>query len=316
MMKKLLFLFIFLLLSIQGWSDSSATTPTIDFGFIYYCPDGSGNNTITIDPDNGQATPGGSGDIVDQSGGAAGSTTVSKSGFLDWLQYAYLYTKKSASATVDGCGGTVTITNAVTKNDAESANAGALATSATFPVGADLIVNSFSGLTKSDEPCEISGTVSGLLAYSAGSSSFVNATPLNLNITAKVVPVAKIAHNETSALNFGSICFSADQSQTITVSYTGAVTSASVTCPTTSDITADVFNVVGPTGLIYNVTLPASATLTNGVDSLSLTGLTPSCTSCIMSGTSATLNVGGTLTIPARSSSGDYIGHYQVTITY
>ena len=312
-MKKVFFLFIFLGMPILTWA-ASANVPTVDFGTIYFCPDGSGSNRIAIDPDSGNPTPSGSGNITNQSGGAAGSSTVSRSGFVEYFQTIYFFTKKSASSTLNGCGGTVTITNATTKGGNESASVGMLQT-AQFPVGADIIVSSFSGITSVDAPCTLSGTVSGLLSYSAGNSNPDRATPLNLSITAQIVPVAKLAHHDGSALDFGQICLSS-QTQTITVSPAGAVTSSNLRCADLGNTSADEFNIIAPIGLVYNVEVPNSAEITNGIDSLTVTGFTPSCTSCTMASTSATLNVGGTLTIPANVSTGDYTGAYQVRITY
>ncbi len=309
MKRNLFYLFILLGLSELAWA-ASATEPTIDFGTIYFCPDGSGFSTVAVS-DASSVTHTGSGNITNQTGGAAGTVEIEKN-ILELASEATVTTKKT-SKTVSGCGGTVTIKNTTTTGGATSASGGRWSLSASFNIGADLVVSSFSQITGTDAPCTLSGTISDLLTYKVG--TFGRDTALNVNITAQIVPVAKLSHADGQALDFGQICLS-NQQQTVTISPAGTVTYTNLRCLDLGHTSADQFNIVAPTGLVYNVSVPNSADISNGIDTLTVSAFTPSCTSCTMAGTSATLTVGGTLTIPPNISIGDYTGSYQVTVTY
>lgn len=288
---------------------ATADVPTIDFGTIYYCPDGSGAQTVAM-PDTGTATTKGSGGgITKQEGGAAGQTQIHK-GWFEFLSSSTFYTKKAETRTKNACGGSITLSNTTTENGNETATAGIDIFSGTyFNVGADLTVNSFNSAT----PCPVTDTVSGILSFKVGSGS--TTTALNLTYTATIVPVAKVAHHDGSSLNFGTFCRSSSQ-QTLTLSPNGTVTSSSVRCPVSADISADEFDVVGVSGFQYNIEMDSSTTLTNGSNTLAVSNLTPSCTQCSLTSTHDTVTVGGTITVPGSSPSGEYIGHYELSITY
>lgn len=286
---------------------ASAAAPTIDFGTVYYCPDNAGTKTIVV-PDSGTITTSGTGGIVSQSGGAAGTTQIKKSGLIEFFQSSYFFTKKSETRTTNGCGGSVTLSNTTTEGGAEEASAGIFSGS-NFNVGAHLTINSFNSSTS----CTLTDTFSGILSFRVGSSG--SATALNLSYRVTIIPAAKLSHHNGSALNFGTLCRSNSQ-QTITIAPNGTISSSSVSCPVTGDISADAFDVVAPTGFAYNISVDSSTTLSSGSNTLTVSGLTPSCTSCTMASTNDTVTVGGTLTVPASSPVGEYTGNYRVTLTY
>ena len=288
---------------------ATADVPTIDFGTIYYCPDGSGAQTVAMSDTGTATTKGSGGGITKQEGGAAGQTQIHK-GFLELLSSSTFYTKKAETRTKNACGGSITLSNTTTENGNETATAGIDIFSGTyFNVGADLTVNSFNSAT----PCTVTDTVSGILSFKVGSGP--TTTALNLTYTATIVPVAKVAHHDGSSLNFGTFCRSSSQ-QTLTLSPNGTVTSSSVRCPVSADISADEFDVVGVSGFQYNIEMDSSTTLTNGSNTLTVSNLTPSCTQCSLTSTHDTVTVGGTITVPGSSPSGEYIGHYELSITY
>ena len=288
---------------------ATADVPTIDFGTIYYCPDGSGAQTVAMSDTGTANTKGSGGGITNQEGGAAGQTQIHK-GFWELLSSSTFYTKKAETRTKNACGGSVTLSNTTTENGNETATAGIDIFSGTyFNVGADLTVNSFNSAT----PCPVTDTVSGILSFKVGSGS--TTTALNLTYTATIVPVAKVAHHDGSSLNFGTFCRSSSQ-QTLTLSPNGTVTASSVRCPVSADISADEFDVVGVSGFQYNIEMDSSTTLTNGSNTLTVSNLTPSCTQCTLTSTHDTVTVGGTITVPGSSPSGEYIGHYELSITY
>ncbi len=286
---------------------ATADVPTIDFGTIYYCPDSSGAQTVAISDTSTVTTKGSGGGITNQEGGVAGNTQIKKSGIIEYFQSSTFYTKKAETRPKSACGGSVTLSNTTTENGSEEATAGAFSGS-NFNVGADLTVNSFN----SANSCTVTDTVSGILSFKVGSGS---ATPLDLKYTATIVPVAKVAHHDGSALNFGTFCRSSAQ-QTLTLSPSGTVTSSNVRCPVSADISADEFDVVGVSGFQYNIEMDSSTTLTNGSNTLTVSGLTPSCTQCTLTSTHDTVTVGGTITVPGSSPSGEYIGNYELSITY
>jgi hypothetical protein len=306
-MRKFL-LFVCLLMTATLVHAASATAPTIDFGTVYYCPDNAGTQTVVV-PDSGTITTSGTGGgIVSQSGGAAGTTQIQKSGIIEFFQSSYFYTKKSETRNTSGCGGSVTLSNTTTEGGAEEASAGIFSGS-NFNVGAHLTINSFNSSTS----CTLTDTFSGILSFRVGSSG--SATALNLSYRVTIIPAAKLSHHNGSALNFGTLCRSSNQ-QTITIAPNGTISSSSVSCPVTGDVSADVFDVVAPTGFAYNISVDSSTTLSSGSNTLTVSGLTPSCTSCTMASTNDTVTVGGTLTVPASSPVGEYTGNYRVTLTY
>ena len=279
----------------------------------YVVGSSGGFNTVTIS-DAGAATTSGTGPLTGFTGGGAGSTEVSTTG-LDFfvilfggsLQIKTNNTTSSYRVETPGCGA-VNISNFTTTSGATTASISSY--SATFPLGATLTIDSFTSSTG----CTISGTVTGPVGYKLSSSG--SYTDLPVNITVYIAPHMSLAHPNDAALNFGSICRSSTAQQSITVRPDGTATSSNNVCPLTPT-TADVFTATGNAGQSFNVKLPTSATLSNGSNTLTVTDFTSSCNpSCVVTDSSHTFTVGGTLTIPAGAATGDYEGAYQVSITY
>ncbi len=80
---------------------------------------------------------------------------------------------------------------------------------------------------------------------------------------------------------------------------------------------AATFNVTGASGANYSITLPSSATLTSGGNTMTVdtytddAGATPT-----LVGGSDTFNVGATLHVGATQVSGTYSGTFAVTVNY
>ena len=173
---------------------------------------------------------------------------------------------------------------------------------------------SFSGTTG----CTISGVVNGPVQFRNRGLiiTYTNWTDVPVTVRVYIAPHMSLAHPNDAALNFGNICRSSTAPQSITVRPDGTATSSNNVCPLTPT-TADVFTATGNAGQSFNVKLPTSATLTSGSNTLTVTDFTSSCNpSCVVTDSSHTFNVGGTLTIPAGAATGDYEGAYQVSITY
>jgi hypothetical protein len=85
----------------------------------------------------------------------------------------------------------------------------------------------------------------------------------------------------------------------------------------TNSPTSGVFTVTGAAGIGFSITLPATATITSGVNTMTVNAFTstPSGTGTLVAGT-ATVNVGATLNVAANQVAGSYTGTYPVTVNY
>lgn len=312
-MKKNFLICFCLFVSINCFAVNVTQLPTIDFGSMGYIPNSTaGFNKITIE-DSGTATTSAAGPLTGLTGGSAGSATVETSGleifvllFGGSLQFRTNANTNSYTVETPGCG-KVSISDFTTTNkDIEGSNR---SSPATFPLGATLTLLSFTGTTG----CTISGTVSGPVQYRLSTGSWTNMT---VTINVYIAPHMSLAHNQGAALDFGNICRSTTTQQTITVRPDGTSTATNPVCPLTATH-ADSFTATGNAGQSFSVNLPASATISNGQDSLTLNNFTSSCsTSCTLSNSTHTFTVGGTLTVPKDVTTGEYTGNYPVSITY
>lgn len=137
------------------------------------------------------------------------------------------------------------------------------------------------------------------------------------NATAKVLaPIAIVAG---ANLNFGTIASSAAIGTVVITpagarSVTGGVGAVTDGANTP---TAGVFTVTGAAGYGFSITLPATATITSGLNSMTVGTFasTPSGSGTLVAGT-ATVNVGATLNVGASQAAGSYLGTYPVTVNY
>lgn len=313
--QKLFLLGCFLLLISESVFAVNVTQePTIDFGSVGYLAGSvTGFASIVVPSEGGQTTTSGTGSLTGEPVGSAGTVGL-EPGALEWIVILFggsiqLRTNGSSTpATITGPGncGVISIGDFRTTGNGTSASA---REASTFPLGATLTLNSFTG----SSGCTISGTVSNHVQYKLSSSS--NWTNLPVTITVYIAPHMSVAHDANAVLNFGNICQSGSQ-QTVTVRPDGTATSTNAQCPVTN-VSADSFTVTGNVGQSFSVSLPSSFSINSGNNDLSVTALTPSCaTSCALTNSTYTFTVGGTLTVPANAVAGDYTGTYQVTITY
>ncbi len=141
----------------------------------------------------------------------------------------------------------------------------------------------------------------------------VKAASATANTSATVI--AAIAVSKTADMNFGSIVPTASAA-TVTIGNNGSLTS---TLTTTGAHSAAAFNVTGGANEAFSVSLPASASLSDGAshtmtvdtfsDSLGAAGTLNG------SGT-ASFTVGGVLHVGASQAAGAYTGTFQVTVAY
>jgi hypothetical protein len=307
--KVVISTFLFWGLGVNGFCIDVSQNPTVDFGIINYLYNGAGFGQVTIS-DSGTPSTGGAGYIMNQSGGSAGTVGFSIN-FLENLlggRNITLTTKTDSYTTQQSAScGQVTISNIHTTGGANTASKQASTNSpATFPIGATLTLDSF----VSSSPCTIQETFSAAMT----GSNLWGSKDASLTIRVQIIPNMAVTH-DSAALNFGTICRSTTQQQVLTIAPDGGV-SGTYVCPT-QNTSADSFTVTGNIGQSFNVNLPNTVTISNGSTNLTVSNLTPSCSSnCQLTANTYNLKVGGTLTVPAGTPLGTYQGNYQVSITY
>ena len=159
-------------------------------------------------------------------------------------------------------------------------------------------------------------TLAGAVAVAglvAGVAATVQAAATTGNATATIIIPIAIAN--TTDLAFGSVV-SSGSADTVIVSPAGARTcGGTLTC--TNTVTAGAFDVTGGTGETYTISLPASATVTSGGDTMTVDTFvsTPTPTGTLTGG-AETLLVGATLQVSASQANGSYTGTYSVTVNY
>lgn len=135
------------------------------------------------------------------------------------------------------------------------------------------------------------------------------------NATATVI--APIAIANTADLAFGK--FAASTGGTVVMSPAGTRTATgAVVLSTVTPGTAASFNVTGDNNATYAITLPGTASITSGVNTMSVGTFTstPSATGTLSAAGAQTVTVGGTLTVASAQVAGAYTGTFSVTVEY
>jgi hypothetical protein len=128
--------------------------------------------------------------------------------------------------------------------------------------------------------------------------------------------VTAITITNTTDLYFGSIQPAAGgDTITLDTADTATPTGASVI---TGSPTSGSFDVSGTESALYSVTLPGSATITSGANTMTVDqfGHNAGATPTIAVGGTSTLNIGARLTIANGQAEGVYTGTYSVTVDY
>jgi|ERR1700722_516454 hypothetical protein len=155
-----------------------------------------------------------------------------------------------------------------------------------------------------------------LIAFS--SSSFAQATA---TATATATIVTPISIAEVVNMNFGNLAVQTGTGGTCVMTPAGVRSiTGGVTMPVINGtVTAASFTVTGQGAYTYAITLPATVTLTSGVNTMTATTFTstPSATGALTAGTQ-TLNVGATLNVAAAQAAGTYVSGtpFSVTVNY
>lgn len=154
-------------------------------------------------------------------------------------------------------------------------------------------------------------TATGSMMIASGSAVAATATA---NTSATVLQSISIAKN--TDLDFGA--FSPSTGGTVVIGTDGSrsKTSAVVLSSTATGSRAQ-FTVSGTTNATYAITLPASATLTSGANTMSVGSFVsnPSGTGTLTGG-SEILYVGATVTVASAQAAGAYTGTFDVSVEY
>ena len=120
-------------------------------------------------------------------------------------------------------------------------------------------------------------------------------------------------------LAFGGIITDTDGGTvTIAASSAGTPSYAGLPAQLTATTAAAKFTASGQDGATFDITLPTSATITNGSESMIIDNFISSAenNSDVLSGGSTEFFVGATLNIAAGQAAGQYTGEFDVTVTY
>ena len=135
----------------------------------------------------------------------------------------------------------------------------------------------------------------------------------------EVVKAFSIEHVNGKSLNFGRLFAKAG---TITIAPNGTVTDTNKIALSGNTTSADEFEITGPAGQTATVDLDGTSVTLNGAGTAS--GKTLTVTGLTLSGASVTpaddnpvkVTVGGSLTVAADTTPGQYSGTYTVNIAY
>ena len=136
------------------------------------------------------------------------------------------------------------------------------------------------------------------------------------NATATVYTAIALA--KTHDLAFGNV-FSTTAGGTVTVSSAGVESSSPTGLFAAANTpTAASFTVGGANNAVFAITLPSSASLTSGSNTMTVNTFTSSlgASSTLSAGGTATLDVGANLVLGASQAAGSYTGSFSVTVAY
>jgi len=127
--------------------------------------------------------------------------------------------------------------------------------------------------------------------------------------------IAPLTITKNVDLNFGNIA-SGSAAGSVVLSPAGGRTATNVILPNvTGTVSAAQFTVNGLAGANYSLTLPPSATISSGSETMVINNFTSNATN-VLTGGSETFSVGATISIAANQPAGLYTGNFSVTVDY
>lgn len=134
---------------------------------------------------------------------------------------------------------------------------------------------------------------------------------------ASAVIISPIAITKTTDLSFGNLAVGAGGGSLILSTASGRTPTGDVSYQAAPAATAAAFDVTGSAGLTYTITLPASATITSGANTMTInTFVSNPVSPATLAAGSNTLLVGATLVVGAAQPTGTYTGTFDVTVGY
>ena len=152
----------------------------------------------------------------------------------------------------------------------------------------------------------------------ASTSSFAQATA---TAAASATIITPVSITKTVDMNFGNVAVSASNAGTAILAPGGTRTTGGaggVTLPsTTGTVAAASFTVSGQASYTYAITLPSTATISSGSNTMTVNAFTssPATTGALSTGGTQTLNVGATLNVTAGQAAGSYTNSTGVPVT-
>lgn len=137
---------------------------------------------------------------------------------------------------------------------------------------------------------------------------------------ARVITPITLANTGSQALDFGIIARGTSESTVVVAASASPsvnVATGDAVVLTSYTQTAAKFTVGGESGKTYAITIPSAAqTITDGTNTLNITGFTCSNGATGTIGSFDVFYVGGTLTVPAAAVAASYSGTFNVTVNY
>ncbi|WP_455208048.1 DUF4402 domain-containing protein [Kaarinaea lacus] len=157
------------------------------------------------------------------------------------------------------------------------------------------------------------------IAASGYAANALAATATGASDAVILVPLS-IAHNAGASLDFGTIAPDTGGA-TVQVTTAGVASVTAGSAVLSGATSADSFTVTGEGGMSYGITLPATITLTSGLNSMTVNNVvsSPATTGTLPAGAGAqvqTLTIGGDLVVGVAQAAGTYAGTYTVTVNY
>ncbi len=151
-----------------------------------------------------------------------------------------------------------------------------------------------------------------------GSYALAQANSATATANANARIVTPISLTKTADLNFGDVVSSGVVGTVVVTPASARSATGGATLGNGAAVTAAAFTVGGQGSATYAITLPGSATVTSGPNTMTVNTFTstPSPTGTLSAGGSQALNVGGTLNVGVSQATGTYTGTFSVTVTY
>lgn len=159
--------------------------------------------------------------------------------------------------------------------------------------------------------CRLSFFAAAVAVWGLSSTVALAATALG---TANATVLTPISITAGTALNFGTLAGNASGGSVIITPAGARSTTGSVVVTAAASYTAASFTVTGTGSSTFAVTYPTSFNVTSGVNTMAVS-VTGASTGTLSGGTAA-LPVGGTLTVAANQAAGSYTGSYTMTVEY